>query len=392
MTRVFDEPAGAAGGTRVLILGASAYPHAQSASLRVPALAPIDSAAASALTLAARMIGPWRDRLPKPLASVDLLVDTPAAPAGASFTRAGDASAQAIILDAPTMSAVKAARRAWMKDAGPNDVLFFYACGHGIWLPDRGRTFLTASFGEDQDNPWLDAVALSDFALALGDAPPRLQWLIFDCCVNTPPEALAAMVARANPLLTLTAGERTAMSSQHGHLSQVIAASASTGNLAYGKAGRPSYLMEAFLEACEGAGCRRMVGGRWWVDQVGLEEAMSTYAQRVAPFSEEREFSFPRVTQTDAPAPPLLLSQPGPPACTLVVRSNPRQRLKQAQLTVRDEAAAVLAQQAGGVQAQERFRRQVPAWKTYQVEAVFPDTGPRTETAFALPPVVEALF
>ena len=51
MTRVFERPQ-PGGGTRVLVLGASAYPHALEGSLRIPKLTPISSAGRSALDFA----------------------------------------------------------------------------------------------------------------------------------------------------------------------------------------------------------------------------------------------------------------------------------------------------------------------------------------------------
>src|SRR5262249_43151703 len=185
LMRVY-ESAQPEGGTRLFILGASAYVHAQVVKLRVPKLAQISSASTSAIRLATEVIGKWQNDLPKPLASVDLLVDTPEAPNGTKFTHPDGTEFD---LEAPTIENIKEARKQWMEGASGKDVLVFYCCGHGIWLPSSGRTFLSASFGRDDDDPWPDAVALDDFAFALGEYAPRQQWLIFDCCNNTPSQA-----------------------------------------------------------------------------------------------------------------------------------------------------------------------------------------------------------
>ena len=388
MTRIFDKPR-AGGGTRLLVLGASTYPYAKTARLRVPKLSTISSAATSALQFAFHAISRWENLFPKPLASVDLLVNTPDMPDEAPFT---SPSGQAFKLDAPTMANVKTARRAWMAQAGAQDVLIFYCCGHGIWLPATGRTFLTASFGSDEDNPWPDTVALDDFAFALGEHSPRHQWLIFDCCNNTPTEALKAMAARADPLLTSTEGQRRAAENANGLLSQVTIASSSIGAQSFGKDGRPSRFMEAFLEACEGAGCRRQTDGKWWVDQLGIEEAIATYRLRVAPVEEEDYFTFPRVTQTDAAEVPRLLGRDDKPLCTLLVRSRPPHRLKQAALTIRCRCtAAIVGSQNAGPKALARYRLSMPSWLDYDLEASF-DTGLIAREAFAIPPLVESMF
>ena len=197
----------------------------------------ISSASTSALRLATEVIGKWQNDLPTPLASVDLLVDTPEAPDGAKFTAP---DGKEFDLEAPTIENIKEARKQWMQGASGEDVLVFYCCGHGIWLPSSGRTFLSASFGRDDDDPWPDAVALDDFAFALGEYAPRQQWLIFDCCNNTPSQALKQMRSNATSLVSSVEGQRAASEDQYGHLFQVIVKSASHGALAFGKAGRPS--------------------------------------------------------------------------------------------------------------------------------------------------------
>jgi hypothetical protein len=388
MTRVFDN-ARADGGTRLLVLGASAYPHAQTAKLRVPKLSAISSAATSALKFAYQAIDRWENQFPKSLTSVDLLVDTPEARNGATFT---DPSGHAFKLEAATMKNVKDARKAWMLRASADDVLVFYCCGHGIWLPATGRTFLTASFGADEDNPWPDTVALDDFAFALGEHAPRQQWLIFDCCNNTPTEALKAMGARADPLLAITEGQRMAAETAYGLLSQVTVSSSSPGAQSFGKDGRPSRFMEAFLEACEGSGCRRHIDGKWWVDQQGIEEAIATYRVRVAPVEEEDYFTFPRVTQTDAADVPRFLGRDEKPKCTLLVRSKPPHRLKQAALTIRCRSTTeIVGSQQAGPAALARYRLSVNPWLDYDLEATF-DTGPIARESFAIPPLAETMF
>ena len=387
MTRVFDKPRDG-GGTRILVLGASAYSHAAVQKLRVPKLNPISSASFSALEFARKAIACWEDRFYRPLASIDLLVDTPDKPDGAIF-RSPDSTDHT--LDPPTMINVKDARRAWMEDAGPNDVLIFYCCGHGIWLPATGRTFLTSSFGKDADNPWADTIALDDFAFALGEYAPRQQWLIFDCCNNTPTDVLKAMAARADPILVSAEGQRKVME-KAGLLSQVTVASSSPGAQSFGKDDRPSRFMEAFLEACDGSGCRRLTDGKWWVDQQGIEEAIATYRLRVAPLEEEDYFLFPRITQTDAADVPRLLWHDKKPPCTLVVRSLPPFRLKQAALTIKCRPTdKKVGEQKAGAEASARYRLQVNPWLDYDLKAVF-DTGEVNKETFAIPPLAETLF
>lgn len=388
MTRVFerDQPGG---GTRVLIVGASAYTDALEGTDLVPKLTQISSASKSALDFASHVIGKWQDRFIRPLMTVDLLVDLPQAPDGATFQLSDEST---VALEPPTLANILQARKKWMENAGPQDCLIFYCCGHGIYLPASGSTFLTASFGSDDGNPWRDAIALDDFALALGDFPPRQQWLIFDCCTNTPSDALKAMGANADPLIQLVAGKRNQMMRDHGPLSQVTLTSSTPGALSFGKVGRASRFMEAFLEACSGPGCRSNTDGKWWVDQQGLENAISSYSQRIAAPEEEAYFKFPRLTRTDAEEVPRLLYHDERPQCTLLVRSAPAHRLKQATLTIRNpNTLAVVGNQAAGADALPRYRISVDPYVTYELKAAF-EAGEFTKQVFALPPLASTLF
>ncbi len=393
MTIVFSEPDPqklANGGTRVLILGAGTYSLAQAGAARVPILEDISSATRSARDFADQVLGGWRNRFEKPLASVDLLLNSPGSPEGETYVAPGE---QARAVDPPTVANIKAAvRNRWLKDAGPDDVLIFYCCGHGIWLPSTGRTFLASDFGDPED-PWPQAVALNDFAFALGSRPPRKQWLILDCCANSPTEALKAISPRPDKLIAADTGDRGAAVAAHGQLSQATLFSSSIDAQAFGKANRASRFMEAFVEACEGSAYLAQDNqGRWWADRPGLEAAISTYGRRVAKTAERDYFTFPVVSETDAQDIPRLLFQANRPNCILLARSEPSDRLLDASLKVSTPPSTdAIGGQASGLKAQARYRQAVPAYSLCRVEAAFPD-GPQVIERLALPPLLEAVF
>jgi hypothetical protein len=384
MTRVLHAPT-AGGGVRVLILGAGTYPDAQAPKPRVPALQDLSSATKSALDLAQRIVGPWKELFERPVTSVDMLINGPGAPGGVSFTAPDQPM---VALDAPTLANIKTARKQWLDGATADDILLFYCCGHGIWLPSVSRTFLAADFGADPDDPWPSTIALDDFSLALGEQTPRTQWLIFDCCANTPTVALKALAARPDPLLVGQAGGRQQAEDLYGALSQVTLGSATPGAQAFGKDNRASRFMEVFLEACDtSAYMTQDAAGLWWVDQQSLERAIATYAARVAPVTDHGYFTFPRVSRTDANGIPRLLKRPQNSPCTLLARSDPPVRLTQGNLTITcPPSAAVLASQAAGPTAEAHFRQQVASWATYACTAVFPE-GPQVIKKIALPPL-----
>jgi hypothetical protein len=387
--RVFDRTI-RGGRTSILILGAAHYPDAQVEKAKVPRLPDIASAAKSCIDFATRCITDWQDAFIRPIGTIDLLVNDSANPDGIVFTPPGEAPIQ---VEAPTLAAIKAARKKWMEDAGPDDLLLFYCCGHGVWLPSVSRTFLCADFGMDDEEPWSSAIALDDFQLALGDYAPRAQWLLFDCCANTPTVALEAIRARANPLLQPQAGFRGTMEQLHGPLAQVSVASASPGALAFGKPGRTSRFMEALLDAFDHAGfAAQDDDGHWWLDQAGLEKAMGSYAVRVAPVEEEGYFTFARLTQTDAPETPRLLGRAFPSDCTFLVFSEPAQRLKLCNLAIwTGTPAQLVVSQTAGPNALTRFKHDVPPFLNYNIEADFPE-GRQVHPRIALPPVAKARF
>jgi hypothetical protein len=319
-----------------------------------------------------------------------MLVNAPGSASGISFTAPGQ---PAIALAEPTLSNIKSTRSKWLAGATADDVLIFYCCGHGIWLPSVSRTFLAADFGADPDDPWPSAIALDDFRLALAEQPPRKQWVIFDCCANTPTVALKALAARPDPLLAGQVGGRQQAEDLYGALSQVTLASATPGAQAFGKDNRASRFMEAFLEACDFSGyVIQDAGGLWWVDQQSLERAISTYSMRVAPVADRGYFTFPRVSLTDANDIPRLLKRGHNSLCTLVARSDPPVRLTQGNLTITcPPSMEVLATQTAGPTAEAYFRQQVTPWVTYACTAEFPE-GPKVIQKFALPPLSEAIF
>ncbi|MBZ9735761.1 caspase family protein [Mesorhizobium sp. CA18] len=386
--RIFTNPQ-AGGSVRVLVLGAGHYPLAQLSKPKVPKLADIASAARSAVEFAAHILTDWRPMLGKPLASVDLLVNTAQDPDGVTF---GVEGVGPVKVEAPTLDNIIAARTSWLDGAMASDTLIFYCCGHGIWLPSVAKTFLASDFGSDEDAPWPKAISLDAFAQGLGDKAPREQWLIFDCCANIPPEALRDANPTPNPLVSTTSGLRTAMIDVHGPLIQATIASASLGLEAYGRQDGRSRLMDVFVEACQDAGFRDQANdGRWWITLQSLENAMSTYRYRVAPPQDRDYYTFSRLTSSDAPDIPRLMVRDKPAACTLLVTSDPALRLKQCNLDIYQHETRV-AGQAAGATAQERFRHIVEPFEKYRVDAQWPQQAVESRERMALPPLTEVNF
>jgi hypothetical protein len=320
---------------------------------------------------------------------VDALVNAPGSPNGVSFSAPGQ---PAVALEAPTLSNVKTARTRWLAGATADDILIFYCCGHGIGLPSVGQTFLAADFGADPENPWSNAIDLDSFPLGLGEKAPRRQWLIFDCCSNTPPVALKALAANPDPLLAPQVGGLQQAEDLYGMLSQVILFATTPGAQAFGKDTRASRFMEAFLEACDtSAFVTQDEAGLWWADQQTMNLAIWTYAERVAPEAEQSYFTFPRLVQCQAPNVPRLLKRSQNSMCTLLVRSKPPIRLTEGNLTIMLPPLTVLGGQVAGATAEACFRLQVVPWETYACKAEFPEESKVIQKT-ALPPLTKVEF
>jgi Caspase domain len=388
VTRVFETQDGAPG-VRLLVLGASHYPNAQVAAGKIPKLANIDSAARSAVMFATKALEVWSGLLPRPVVSLDLLVNTPDHPDGVDFQVPGGAL---VPVQAPTMANIKAAKKRWADDAGPHDILIFYCCGHGLWQPSM-RTFLASDFGVDPVEAWPFAIALDQMAEGVADLAPRQQWMIFDCCANSPPQALRNSNPAAAPLFEVTEGMRKQMADAHGPLVQAKIAAAPNGAQAYGRQGGLSRFMDMFVEACEGSGFSTLGDDddRWHLTLAGLEAAMASYADRIAASQDRDYYSFSRYITSDASQSPRLMARDQPPPCVLLVTSDPAFRLTQCALDVYHDADHIVGQ-APGVTAKARFRHPVAPFRPYRVTAVWPGDPPQERQKLAVPPLAAFKF
>nr|WP_282440980.1 caspase family protein [Novosphingobium sp. SG919] len=373
----------------MLVLGAGHYPNAQQAKAKVPKLADIGSAAQSAIDFATNALTDWHALFEKPVASVDVLINDAANPDGITFACPG---VDAVKLEAPTLANIIAARSRWLENATRDDILIFYCCGHGIWLPSVTRTFLASDFGADPESVWPNAISIDLFIEGMGDKAPRQQWLIFDCCANQAPPALRNARPAANALVEAVDGLRLTMMNAHGPLAQAVIASSSVGARAFGRTGGRSRFMDVFIDACADAGFSGQGDdGRWQVSVQGLEAAMSTYRFRVAALEDRAYYTFARLTTSDAEEPPVLMVRDNPPTCTLLVTSEPPIRLRQCVLDIMRGGIRIDGQQPGPA-AEERFRRLVEAYDEYEVNAAWPaELGfpAQNRKRRALPPLAE---
>ena len=384
MTRIYTGD-GVTAGLRVLILGAGHYPYAQASKPRVPKLEDITSAARSAVDFANHVLSDWQQTFCAPLLSVDLLVNDVDHPGGMPFTLPDGSP---IAVDAPTIANIRSARTSWLDQATQDDTLIFYCCGHGIWLPSVSRTFLASDFGVDDESVWPNAVSLTDMTLGLGDKKPRQQWLMFDCCANTPPEGLRNARPAAEPLVSAVEGVRKTMTDAYGPLAQSTISASTEGESAYGKPDGRSRFMDVFIDACSGAGfIRQGDDGLWSLTLQGLEDAMTSYCWRVAAPQDRDYYTFSRLTSTDAAETPRLMARATPPECMLLVNTDPAYNLKTCTVDVMSGAARVDGQNPGP-DAKVDFLCPVNAYGPYRVVATWP-AETKTRDTLAFPPLTK---
>lgn len=388
MTRVYEQTQ-ANGGVRLLVLGAGHYPNAQVAKPKVPKLADIRSASQSAIDFATHALTDWAALFGKPIASVDLLINDATDPGGITFCCPGIAPTK---VDSPDLANILTARSRWLDGAQKDEILIFYCCGHGIWLPSVTRTFLASDFGADPESVWPNAVSIDLFVEGMGDKPSRQQWLIFDCCANIAPPSLRNARPAANALVESTQGLRQAMVDANGALAQVVIASSSLGAKAFGRTGGRSRFMDVFVEACSNSGFRDQADdGRWNLSVQGLEAAMSTYRFRVASFADRAYYTFSRLTTSDAEEPPVLMFRDDPAETTLLVSSDPLVKLTQCTLEIRCDVNSLYTQ-APGPNAVTPVRCTVPSYDRYTVNAEWApplEFPAQSVVRRALPPLTE---
>lgn len=374
MTQILTRPA-ATPGLRVLLIGAGAYPSAQGGVAGLPILDPLSSVKPSVLGFVRKLLTGWRPSLAASLASVDILLNDEASPAGCVWPGVGapDEIAPGSPLAAPTLPNITAAVAAALAGATPDDMLLIIVCGHGF--AREGRFFVPSDFGSLPLAPWAGAVDLDALALGLRQCAPRQQWLFWDCCSNIPQGILDTLGAVGNPIVAPSASALAGAAGQYGDLHRFLIASSPFGAQAYGIADAPSRFMEMLIEAIDGVGATRKQNGQWWVDDHGLVDALQSYAKRHPELVNPKFYSYVMPVTSDAPARMRLRELAAAPLSRMITRSNPRAPLRDANLKIarQGDPAGTYVYNNHPPRDQAVFSLQVPALYHYAVTADFND-------------------
>jgi len=395
VTRVYTAP-GKTKGLRVLLVGAGVYPHTKQGRAGIPLLDDLTSVAPGIMTFAQCLLTTWRDTLATDLLTVDLLLSDPAQPAGAvwpGFGAAGEVAALTPISPA-TFDNIDQALQDARAGAEADEALLLLFCGHGFSRTDR--YFVAGDFGLG-GNPWgRKVVNLTKLDLALQQESPRTLWLFWDCCADIPMEILDALGEVGDSLIQPLASKLSAAIASKGRSSRFGIASSALGAKAFGVPGQATRFTEMLVEALDGAGATKLIEGTWWVDHIGIQEAMQSYVKRHPALKNPEFYIFSTPFFSDTPERMRFRALTAPPMSFLLASSAPRKgALKQMRLCVLpdgedDDSKAVL-----GFEPKQPDTALVcfklPPRKTYTVKAVVLAEGatPQLRSCFADLPLAD---
>lgn len=374
MTRVYTAPSKTKG-LRVLLVGAGVYPDTKKGRPEIPFLDDLTSVAPSIMTFAERLLTTWHNTLATDLLTIDVLLSDPAQPAGAAwpgFGTAGEVAALTPISPANFDNIDQALLNA-RAGAGADEALLLLFCGHGFSKTDR--YFVAADFGLG-GNPWgRKVVNLTKLDLALQQELPRTVWLFWDCCADLPMEILDALGEVGDSLIQPLASKLSAAIASKGRSSRFGIASSALGAKAFGVPGQATRFTEMLVEALDGAGATKPIDGTWWVDHVGIQDAMQSYVKRHPELKNPEFYIFSTPFSSDAPERMRYRALTAPPMSFLLVSSAPRKgALKQMRLSVLPDGEEDDLKAVPGFEPKQPDTALVcyklPPRKTYTVKAV----------------------
>jgi hypothetical protein len=398
VTRVFKSPFSEKG-LRVLAVGAGAYPHAKSGTQDLPVLHDLTSVEPSVMSFVQRLLKEWRSELAMDLISVDLLLSDPDHPDGMAWPGFGVSGEieQGTPIELSTFTNFEKALAETLYNTSGEDGLLLFLCGHGFFR--ASRYFVLSDFGKRPSNPWSEVIDLDALGLGLRQEPPRTQWLFWDCCADIPNGVLDPLGNIGNPVIQPKASRISVATTRYGALSRFGISSAALGEQAFGIPGASSRFTEMLLEAIQSAGAVRAIGGVWWVDHLGIIEAMQTYAQRHPELEDSSLYSFATPFSSDSPQRIPFRRLSASPSSILIAKSVPQRRaLKDAEVRIEIDGspgAEPVYKQNPPRPKSAIIRVPVPPLQHYKITAIFENgEGQRqcqVRSCFAYLPLAEAV-
>ncbi len=224
--------------------------------------------------VSARAFADWliseHDNLEKPLGTVSLLLS-----AADDAIYKNPITTEEFSVGRANIANVKTAVRKWkdLGNAGSENQLIFYFCGHGI-ADGSATTLLLEDYGEVDDNPLEGAVDFSRMRLGLAAAcAAREQFHLIDACRASTDTVTGARGHYGDPILIPAPAQP---------LSRPVLYSTVAGAKAFGRKNSPSYFTESLLTALRGGGADNYPDGEMWsISTTRVKEAIDVYMDRL---------------------------------------------------------------------------------------------------------------
>lgn len=202
------------------------------------------------------------------VATVDLLLSDAE---GSAYT-AADGTRHNI--EGATRDGIKAAVRRWKDAAGPEDLLLFYFCGHGI-VSGFQVGLLAEDYGSDNEQPFDGAFSFDGLVENMRGAVAARQVFFVDACRVASDALLRSQhTYRLDPLL----GSPFPMNSS---VRQAVYYSTLGGQPAFGRVGDQSLFMSALLRSLRGAAATDN-DDRWTVETTMLQRSLDFFLDELA--------------------------------------------------------------------------------------------------------------
>ena len=242
-----------------------------------------------------------------------------------------DSTGQQQVIDKAKMPLVQQAILDWMDRASrnPENTAIFYFCGHGVAFGEAQNSLLLEEFGQNQNNPTVDAIAFDEMRLGvMRRCDAKHQIHLIDAC-RTPPSKTYVETYGANNW-----GIPIAVAGINASLREKIAPiyfATGLAATAYGLEGQPSVFTQGLLESMRGPASRDK-DEHWEVQVPALAEGINKCVARMT-LQALPQYCQPRDTGQEL----TLHRLRGAPEVVVKVFTRDLERLQEATLTHTEE-------------------------------------------------------
>lgn len=258
-------------GIHALIIGVGKYPYLRAANSTLQAwvegLIDLDSPPLSAVAMTKWLRTQMQHDQLK-LKSLEVLASSP--------TNCQKFDGTSVAVEAPTIENIQAAASRWFDaaNAHPENLAFFYFCGHGFSVGDV-HSLLAQDFGLNVSDLSQQAFDPTRLVSGMLKCAANQQLFIIDACSSQYFDIQSAFGNnQARALIAGTNHERLKV------VSRSVINTSQVGTEAFGKKDCPSVFMDAFLLAMQGAGAIQDDDSRWYVTPTMLKIGIDILMKR----------------------------------------------------------------------------------------------------------------